>query len=178
MAANCAANPNPDNLLLVRLCQDWTEARKTVKWVKSPRSCSARNIQVWPVDANQMPRWIEQRLRAAQYQRQSRGGASSRRSRVEGNSAWRQYRKSKSSNYWPPEGAVDGTMPCPPWSPTARATMSLNLSTRSCSATPSPPPAHCAAWRMRARKCDPSALGGDHSRAADSGESQRAGGER
>ena len=57
------ANPNPDNLVLVILPKLERSAQNS-KWMKTLEGAGG-HIQVWPVDAKQMPRWIQQRLRSA-----------------------------------------------------------------------------------------------------------------
>ena len=57
------ANPNPDNFVLVILPKLERSAQNS-KWMKTLEAAGG-HIQVWPVDAKQMPRWIQQRLRSA-----------------------------------------------------------------------------------------------------------------
>src|SRR5690606_3368874 len=57
------ANPGDNNLLLVITPKLDGSALRS-KWVKAIDSIGGI-IQVWPVDARQMPRWISQRLSAA-----------------------------------------------------------------------------------------------------------------
>ncbi|MCB1774326.1 MAG: DNA polymerase III subunit delta [Gammaproteobacteria bacterium] len=56
-------NPPPDTLLLISLPK-LDRQQQGSKWFKAVNGIGAV-IQVWPVDVRQMPRWIEQRLRAA-----------------------------------------------------------------------------------------------------------------
>jgi DNA polymerase-3 subunit delta len=58
-----AANTNPDNVLLITTGRLDATTQKT-RWVKALENAGAL-IQVWPVDAYNLPRWIEQRMRAA-----------------------------------------------------------------------------------------------------------------
>ena len=67
-AAICelCSNPNPDNLLLV-IVPKLDSGTQNSKWVKALDALGG-NIQVWPVDVKQMPRWIQQRLQQADIQ--------------------------------------------------------------------------------------------------------------
>ncbi len=56
------ANTNPDTVLLI-LCEKLESSTTRSKWYKAVETQCA-TVQVWPVDATQLPRWIEQRLRA------------------------------------------------------------------------------------------------------------------
>ena len=60
------ANLNPDNLLLIVLPK-LERAAQNSKWIKALESVGA-HIQVWPVSATQLPRWIQQRLQQAGIQ--------------------------------------------------------------------------------------------------------------
>ena len=60
------ANLNPDNLLLIVLPK-LERAAQNSKWIKALESVGA-HIQVWPVSATQLPRWIQQRLQLAGIQ--------------------------------------------------------------------------------------------------------------
>ena len=99
------ANPNPDNLLLIIFSKLDKGASKS-KWLKTLEAAGA-HIQVWPVDANQMPRWIGQRLRAANINA-NQEAVQILADRVEGNllAAVQEIEKLK---LLAPEGAVDGT---------------------------------------------------------------------
>lgn len=52
--------PSEDNLLLIR-CSRLDKRALTSKWVKAVDQAGVL-VQVWPVEAAQLPRWIEQRL--------------------------------------------------------------------------------------------------------------------
>ena len=54
------ANPSPDNVLLI-ICGKIESASQRSKWFKAIESAGAA-IQVWPINARDLPRWIEQRL--------------------------------------------------------------------------------------------------------------------
>lgn len=103
--AEILANPNPDNLLLIIFSKLDKGASKS-KWLKTLEAAGA-HIQVWPVDANQMPRWIGQRLRAANINA-NQEAVQILADRVEGNllAAVQEIEKLK---LLAPEGAVDGT---------------------------------------------------------------------
>lgn len=104
--AEILANPNPDNLLLIILSKLEKGAHNS-KWMKTLDGAGA-HIQVWPVDANQMPRWIDQRLRAANINA-NQEAVQILADRVEGNllAAVQEIEKLK---LLAPEGAVDGTI--------------------------------------------------------------------
>lgn len=76
------ANPSGDNLLLVIAPKLDNSALKS-KWVKAIDSCGVI-VQVWPVNAAQLPRWIETRLQRAGI-RASRAAVDILAERVEGN---------------------------------------------------------------------------------------------
>jgi DNA polymerase-3 subunit delta len=103
--AEICANPSPDNLLLIILSKLEKGAHNS-KWLKALEAAGA-HIQVWPVDANQMPRWIGQRLRAANINANPEA-VQILADRVEGNllAAVQEIEKLK---LLAPEGAVDGT---------------------------------------------------------------------
>jgi len=103
--AEILANPNPDNLLLI-IFSKLDKAASKSKWLKILEAAGA-HIQVWPVDANQMPRWIGQRLRAANINA-NQEAVQILADRVEGNllAAVQEIEKLK---LLAPEGAVDGT---------------------------------------------------------------------
>lgn len=77
-----AAQPPTDTLLLVTAPKLDRSAQNT-RWVKALEGAGAW-IQVWPVDAHQLPRWIEQRLRR-QGVRATEGATRLLADRVEGN---------------------------------------------------------------------------------------------
>ncbi len=103
--AEICANPNPDNLLLVILSKLEKGAQNS-KWMKTLEAAGA-HIQVWPVDANQMPRWIGQRLKAANINA-NQEAVQILADRVEGNllAAVQEIEKLK---LLAPEGTLDGT---------------------------------------------------------------------
>jgi DNA polymerase-3 subunit delta len=103
--AEICAKPNPDNLLLVILSKLEKGAQNS-KWMKTLEAVGA-HIQVWPVDAKNMPRWIDQRLRAANINA-NQEAIQILADRVEGNllAAVQEIEKLK---LLAPEGAVDGT---------------------------------------------------------------------
>lgn len=55
-----AANASPDNVLLI-ICNKLDSSSTRTKWYKAVEAAGA-SVQVWPIDARQLPRWIEQRL--------------------------------------------------------------------------------------------------------------------
>src|SRR5690606_30516311 len=56
-------NPNPDNILLLILPKV-DKKTQSAKWFQQLESIGAF-IQVWPVEASQLPQWIHQRMRSA-----------------------------------------------------------------------------------------------------------------
>lgn len=58
-----ANNASPDNLLLI-ICNKLESSSTRSKWYKTIENAGA-SVQVWPIDAKQLPRWIEQRLASA-----------------------------------------------------------------------------------------------------------------
>lgn len=56
------ANTNPDTVLLI-LCNKLDSSAARAKWHKAVDTCGA-TIPLWPIEPAQLPRWIEQRLRA------------------------------------------------------------------------------------------------------------------
>lgn len=52
--------PDPDMLLLVS-CQQWDKSSRTSKWASSLEKAGQR-IDIWPVSAQELPRWLEQRM--------------------------------------------------------------------------------------------------------------------
>lgn len=103
--AEICANPTPDNLLLV-IFPKLEKSALNSKWLKTLESAGA-HIQVWPVNANQMPRWIDQRLRAANINA-NQEAVQILADRVEGNllAAVQEIEKLK---LLAPEGSVDGS---------------------------------------------------------------------
>ena len=97
------ANPNPDNLLLVILPKLEKSAQNS-KWLKALESLGA-HIQVWPVSADNLPRWIQQRLSQANIQA-NQEAVQILADRVEGNllAAVQEIEKLK---LLAPEGKVD-----------------------------------------------------------------------
>jgi len=102
--AEICANPTPDNLLLV-IFPKLEKSALNSKWLKTLESAGA-HIQVWPVNATQMPRWIDQRLRASNINA-NQEAVQILADRVEGNllAAVQEIEKLK---LLAPEGAVDG----------------------------------------------------------------------
>lgn len=97
-------NPNPDNMVLVILPK-LDRSGQNSKWMKSLEAAGA-HIQVWPVDAKQMPRWIQQRLRSAGINA-NQEAVQILADRVEGNllAAVQEIEKLK---LLAPDGGVDG----------------------------------------------------------------------
>jgi DNA polymerase-3 subunit delta len=58
-----AENASPDNVLLI-ICGKIESATSRSKWYQAIEKVGAA-VQVWPVDSQQLPRWIDQRLRQA-----------------------------------------------------------------------------------------------------------------
>lgn len=58
-----AANPPPDTLLLVTLPK-LDRSQQSSKWFKALDKIGA-TVQIWPVDGDRLPPWIEQRMRSA-----------------------------------------------------------------------------------------------------------------
>ena len=58
-----AANASPDNVLLI-ICNKIETSATRSKWYKTIESSGA-GIQCWPIDAHNLPRWIDQRLHQA-----------------------------------------------------------------------------------------------------------------
>jgi DNA polymerase-3 subunit delta len=56
------ANTNPDTVLLI-LCNKLDSSAARAKWHKAVDTCGV-TIPLWPIEPAQLPRWIEQRLRA------------------------------------------------------------------------------------------------------------------
>lgn len=75
-------NPSPDNLLLV-ITPKLDASAQRGKWVKALDDTGAM-VQVWPVEARQMPGWISQRLKLAGV-RANRAAIDILADRVEGN---------------------------------------------------------------------------------------------
>ncbi len=61
--AEYAANPPPDTLLLITLPK-LDKSQQNTKWFKSLDKLGA-TIQVWPIKAGDLPRWVDRRMRAA-----------------------------------------------------------------------------------------------------------------
>ncbi len=100
-----AANPSPDNLLLIITPKLESTATRS-KWVKSIEA-SGVFIQAWPVPAGQLPGWIGKRLQQAGIQA-SRQAVDILADRVEGNllAAVQEIEKLK---LLLPQGEVDAT---------------------------------------------------------------------
>lgn len=75
-------NPNPDNLLLL-IIPKVDKKTQTAKWFTQLETIGAF-IQVWPVDAQQLPQWIHQRMRTANLE-PTREAVQLLAERVEGN---------------------------------------------------------------------------------------------
>ena len=60
--ATYTETPSEDDLLLIT-CPKLERAQQNAKWVKAIDKIGVV-VQVWPIDAAQLPRWIEQRLRS------------------------------------------------------------------------------------------------------------------
>jgi DNA polymerase-3 subunit delta len=56
-----ADSPDPDLLLLVS-CEQWDKSSRTSKWAASLARAGVQ-IDIWPITAQEMPRWLEQRMR-------------------------------------------------------------------------------------------------------------------
>ena len=54
------ANTNADTVLLI-LCDKLDSSAARAKWHKAVDSCGI-TVPIWPIELNQLPRWIEQRL--------------------------------------------------------------------------------------------------------------------
>lgn len=78
----CAAQPSEDTLLLITAPKLDRSAQNT-RWVKAIESAGAL-IQIWPVEARQLPQWIERRLRSRGIHATS-GAIQTLAERVEGN---------------------------------------------------------------------------------------------
>lgn len=78
----CAAQPPADTLLLVTAPKLDRSAQNT-RWVKAIEATGAL-VQVWPVEARQLPQWIERRLRSRGI-RANPGAVQVLAERVEGN---------------------------------------------------------------------------------------------
>jgi len=55
-----AETPDPDMLLLVS-CEQWDASSRKSKWAASLGKAGQR-IDIWPVSAQELPRWLEQRM--------------------------------------------------------------------------------------------------------------------
>ena len=75
-------NASPDNLLLV-IAPKLDAATQRGKWVKALDACGT-TVQTWPVPANQLARWIGQRLKQADI-KSSQAAVEILADRVEGN---------------------------------------------------------------------------------------------
>jgi DNA polymerase-3 subunit delta len=61
-----AANPDPDVLLLVS-CSSWDASSRKSKWAAAFEKAGVR-VDLWPVKAPDLPRWINSRMKAAGLQ--------------------------------------------------------------------------------------------------------------
>ncbi len=77
-----AAKASPDNVLLI-ICNKIDSASTRTKWYKNIETAGAA-IQVWPISAQELPRWIGQRLATAGLQANSEA-TQMLADRVEGN---------------------------------------------------------------------------------------------
>jgi len=77
-----AENPSPDNLLMI-ICGKLDAATLRTKWAQSLEKAGAM-IQVWPIEAAQLPSWVQTRLREKGLQA-SNDAVSILVERVEGN---------------------------------------------------------------------------------------------
>jgi DNA polymerase-3 subunit delta len=55
-----AKAPDPDMLLMVS-CEQWDKSSRSSKWAASLERAGVR-IDIWPVNAQELPRWLEQRM--------------------------------------------------------------------------------------------------------------------
>jgi len=53
--------PDPDMVLLVS-CEQWDAASRKSKWAASLERAGQR-VDIWPIKAQELPRWLEQRMR-------------------------------------------------------------------------------------------------------------------
>lgn len=56
-----ADSPDPDVLLLIS-CEQWDKSSRSSKWAAKLGAAGVR-VDVWPVNAQELPRWLEQRMR-------------------------------------------------------------------------------------------------------------------
>lgn len=100
------SNPNPDTLLLI-ITPKLDASTLRSKWVKAIESVGAL-IQIWPVSAQQLPRWINSRLKQAGI-RANNQAIEILADRVEGNllAAAQEIEKLK---LLVPNGEVDGNI--------------------------------------------------------------------
>ncbi|MGB3622293.1 DNA polymerase III subunit delta [Ketobacter sp. MCCC 1A13808] len=77
-----AENPNPDNVLLLIIPKMDKKSQNT-KWFQKLETAGAM-IQVWPIELNQFPQWVHQRMRGANLE-PSRDAVQLLAQRVEGN---------------------------------------------------------------------------------------------
>ena len=68
LQAYCQA-PSDDNLLMLILPKV-EKASQSAKWFKAIENCGVV-VQVWPIGANELPRWVDHRLKAAGLQASS-----------------------------------------------------------------------------------------------------------
>ena len=55
-----AAEPDPDMLLMVS-CEQWDKGSRSSKWASRLEKAGQR-IDIWPIKAQELPRWLEQRM--------------------------------------------------------------------------------------------------------------------
>jgi len=56
-----ADSPDPDVLLLIS-CEQWDKSSRSSKWAAKLEKAGVR-VDIWPVSAQELPRWLEQRMR-------------------------------------------------------------------------------------------------------------------
>jgi len=61
-----AASPDPDFLFIVS-CTEWETSTRKSAWV-AKLSAAGVQVEIWPVKPNQLPAWIERRMKAAGLQ--------------------------------------------------------------------------------------------------------------
>jgi DNA polymerase-3 subunit delta len=55
-----AAEPDPNTVLLVS-CEQWDKSSRTSKWASSLAKAGVQ-VDIWPIKAQELPRWLEQRM--------------------------------------------------------------------------------------------------------------------
>jgi len=64
-----AANPDPDVILMVS-CEQWDASSRKAKWAASLERAGQR-VDIWPIKARELPRWLDQRMRQQGMQPES-----------------------------------------------------------------------------------------------------------